>query len=159
MVHVKNIIVTKLLKLKSNMEHNLERFIAAQKGVFQTALFELQNGSKQSHWMWYIFPQIQGLGFTETSKFYALQNIEEAEEFLKHRVLGPRLILIASVLLELETNDAHRIFGSPDDLKLHSSMTLFSEVAGADPVFSKVLEKFFASRKDNKTLKILALLR
>jgi uncharacterized protein (DUF1810 family) len=140
------------------MEHNLERFIAAQKGVFQTALSELQQGKKQSHWMWYIFPQIQGLGFSDTAKFYAIENLTEAQSFLQHRVLGPRLILISSTLLELESNDAHKIFGSPDDLKLHSCMTLFSEVQNTNPVFTKVLEKFFGSRKDNKTLKMLALL-
>jgi uncharacterized protein (DUF1810 family) len=141
------------------MVHNLERFIAAQKGVFQTALSELQQGRKQSHWMWYIFPQIQGLGFSDTAKFYAIENLAEAQDFMQHRVLGPRLVLISSTLLQLETNDAHKIFGSPDDLKLHSSMTLFSELTNTDPVFKKVLEKFFGSRKDNKTLKILALLR
>jgi uncharacterized protein (DUF1810 family) len=140
------------------MQHNLERFIAAQKGVFQTALSELQQGKKQSHWMWYIFPQIQGLGFSDTAKFYAIENLAEAQSFLQHRVLGPRLILISSTLLELESNDAHKIFGSPDDLKLHSCMTLFSEVQNTNPVFTKVLEKFFGSRKDNKTLKMLALL-
>ena len=140
------------------MEHNLERFITAQKAVFQTAIAELQNGRKESHWMWYIFPQIQGLGFTETSKFYAIKNLQEAKEFLNHRVLGPRLILISSVLLDSSFKDAHKIFGSPDDLKLHSSMTLFSEVPDADPVFKKVLDKFFESRKDNKTLKMLSIL-
>lgn len=139
------------------MEHNLERFITAQKAVFQTAIAELQQGRKESHWMWYIFPQIQGLGFTENSKLYAIKNLKEAREFLNHRVLGPRLVLISSILLESPTNDAHRIFGSPDDLKLHSCMTLFAEVPDADPVFKKVLDKFFESRKDNKTLKILAL--
>jgi uncharacterized protein (DUF1810 family) len=141
------------------MEHNLERFITAQKGVFQTALFEIKQGRKESHWMWFIFPQIQGLGFTDTSKFYAIENIQEAKDFLDHRLLGPRLILIASALLALETNDAHQVFGSPDELKLHSSMTLFAEVKGADPIFEQILRKFFGSRKDNKTLKILALLR
>jgi uncharacterized protein (DUF1810 family) len=140
------------------MEHNLERFITAQKAVFQTAIAELQNGRKESHWMWYIFPQIQGLGFTETSKFYAIKNLQEAKEFLNHRLLGPRLILISSVLLDSPLKDAHKIFGSPDDLKLHSSMTLFSEVPDADPVFKKVLDKFFESRKDNKTLKMLSIL-
>ena len=140
------------------MEHNLERFITAQKAVFQTAIAELQNGRKESHWMWYIFPQIQGLGFTETSKFYAIKNLQEAKEFLNHRVLGPRLVLISSVLLDSPLKDAHKIFGSPDDLKLHSSMTLFSEVPDADPVFKKVLDKFFESRKDTKTLKMLSIL-
>ncbi len=135
--------------------HNLERFITAQKSIYQTALSELKEGKKQSHWMWYIFPQIQGLGFTETSKQYAINDLDEATEYLQHRVLGPRLILLSHVLLGLETNDAHKIFGSPDDLKLKSSMTLFSQIPGADPVFELVLQKFFNGLKDHITLKIL----
>lgn len=138
--------------------HNLERFIAAQKAVYQTALQELKEGMKKGHWMWYIFPQIQGLGFTETSKFYAIKDMQEASAYLAHRVLGPRLILVANTLLGLEVKNAHKIFGSPDDVKLRSSMTLFSLVPGADPVFEAVLQKYFEGLKDNKTLKILALL-
>jgi len=138
--------------------HNLERFIAAQKAIYQTALQELKEGRKKSHWMWYIFPQIQGLGFTETSRFYAIKDLKEASDYLAHRVLGPRLILAANTLLSLEAKSAHQIFGNPDDLKLHSSMTLFSLVPGADPVFEAGLQKYFEGRKDNKTLKILALL-
>ena len=137
--------------------HNLERFIAAQKSVYQTALNELKAGKKQSHWMWYIFPQIQGLGYTEISKRYAIQDLDEAAEYLEHRMLGPRLILLSHVLLGLETSDAHKIFGSPDDLKLKSCMTLFSQVPGADPVFELVLKKFFNGLKDHITLKILNL--
>lgn len=137
--------------------HNLERFIAAQKSVYQTALNELKAGKKQSHWMWYIFPQIQGLGYTEISKRYAIQDLDEAAEYLQHRMLGPRLILLSHVLLGLETRDAHKIFGSPDDLKLKSCMTLFSQVPGADPVFELVLKKFFNGLKDHITLKILNL--
>lgn len=137
---------------------NLERFIIAQKGVYQTALSEVGAGKKTTHWMWYIFPQIQGLGFTDTSKLYAIKDLKEAEEFLNHRVLGPRLIMIASELLKLDIQDAYQVFGSIDELKLQSSMTLFAQVSNADPVFQKVLEKFFEGRKDNKTLKTLALL-
>lgn len=107
--------------------------------------------------MWYIFPQIQGLGYTEISKRYAIEDLEEAAEYLQHRMLGPRLILLSHVLLSLETNDAHKIFGSPDDLKLKSCMTLFSQVPGADPVFELVLKKFFNGLKDHITLKILNL--
>lgn len=137
--------------------HQLERFITAQKAVYQTALTELQAGRKQGHWMWYIFPQIQGLGFTETSKHYAIEDLSEATEYLAHRVLGPRLILMCNTLLELQTDDAHQIFGSPDDLKLKSSMTLFSAVPDTDPVFDKVLQKFYNGLKDHITLKILKL--
>jgi len=138
-------------------EHHLERFITAQKAVYQTALDELKSGRKQGHWMWYIFPQVQGLGFTEVSRYYAITDLKEASEYFNHRVLGPRLVLACNTLLELEENDAHKIFGSPDDLKLKSSMTLFSQVSNADPVFEKVLQKFYNGLKDHITLKILKL--
>lgn len=134
---------------------NLQRFIDAQEKVYPIALSEIKNGKKQSHWMWYIFPQIQGLGFSETSKFYAIKNIHEAEKFLNHPVLGNRLIEISNELLNLETNDAHKVFGSPDDLKLHSSMTLFSSLSNTNSVFQKVLDKFFEGIKDEKTLRII----
>jgi len=136
-------------------ENNLKRFIDAQEANYQIALSEIKNGRKQSHWIWYIFPQIHGLGFSETSKFYSIKNIQEAEEFLKHPILGRRLIEICNKLLELESNDANKIFGSPDDLKLKSSMTLFSSLHNSNPVFQSVLEKFFNGTKDNKTLQII----
>ena len=135
--------------------HNLERFISAQQSAYQTALTEIKAGKKQSHWMWYIFPQILGLGYTEISKKYAIIDLNEATEYLRHRILGPRLILLCHVLLSQKTNDAHKIFGSPDDLKLKSSMTLFSQVQFADPVFELVLDKFFNGLKDHITLRIL----
>lgn len=136
-------------------ENNLKRFIDAQQADYQTALSEVKHGRKQSHWMWYIFPQIQGLGFSETSKFYAIKDIIEAEEFLKHPVLGSRLINICNELLALKSNDANKIFGSPDDVKLKSSMTLFSSLPDTNPVFQMVLDKFFNGTKDNKTLQII----
>jgi uncharacterized protein (DUF1810 family) len=136
-------------------ENNLSRFLTAQKTEYAIAFSEIKNGKKRSHWMWYIFPQIQGLGFSETSKFYAIKDLHEAEEFLHDPVLGKRLIDICNELLQLETNNAHKIFGSPDDLKLRSSMTLFSSVPAADPVFQKVLDKFFDGEKDPKTLQII----
>lgn len=136
-------------------ESNLKRFIDAQQADYDIALLEIRNGRKQSHWMWYIFPQIQGLGFSETSKYYAIRNKTEAEEFLKHPVLGSRLVEICEEVLRLKGNDANKIFGSPDDLKLKSSMTLFSLVNNSNPVFQKVLDKFFNGSKDNKTLQII----
>ncbi|WP_018616607.1 DUF1810 domain-containing protein [Segetibacter koreensis] len=136
-------------------ESNLKRFTDAQQADYDIALLEIRNGRKQSHWMWYIFPQIQGLGFSETSKYYAIRNKMEAEEFLKHPVLGSRLVEICEELLSLKGNDANKIFGSPDDLKLKSSMTLFSLVNNSNPVFQKVLDKFFNGSKDNKTLQII----
>lgn len=134
---------------------DLQRFIDAQEKSYSTALAEVMKGKKHTHWMWYIFPQIQGLGISEMSKLYAIENIHEAAHFLDHPVLGSRLIGICNELLNLESNDAHAIFGSPDDLKLRSSMTLFSSVPSADPVFEKVLDKFFAGTKDEKTMAII----
>jgi uncharacterized protein (DUF1810 family) len=136
-------------------EINLQRFMAAQQSDYSIALSEIENGKKRSHWMWYIFPQIFGLGFSETSKFYSIKSIKEAEEFLRHPLLGKRLIEISNALLQLTTNDAHEIFGSPDDVKLQSSMTLFSILPETDPVFYKVLEKFFKGKKDKKTIDII----
>jgi len=136
-------------------ENSLKRFLDAQEADYQTALSEVKKGRKRSHWIWYIFPQIQGLGFSETSKFYAIKDIQEAEEYLKHPVLGSRLVLICNELLGLESNDANKIFGSPDDLKLKSSMTLFSVLPNTNPVFRLVLEKFFNGTKDNRTLQII----
>jgi uncharacterized protein (DUF1810 family) len=133
---------------------NLQRFLDAQETDYPAALSEIKNGKKRSHWMWYIFPQIQGLGFSETSRYYSIKNIDEAEEFLNHPVLGNRLIEICNALLNLKTNDAHKIFGSPDDRKLQSSTTLFSSLPDADPVFQKVLDKFFDGKKDERALQI-----
>lgn len=134
---------------------NLERFIDAQNTTYERALSEIKNGRKQSHWMWYIFPQIQGLGFSETSKFYAIRNLNEAEEYLKNPILCTRLVRICEELLKLEGNNATKIFGSPDDLKLKSSMTLFSSLQNAHPVFQSVLAKFFNGMNDAKTLQII----
>lgn len=138
-----------------NKANNLERFIDAQKVDYQIALSEIKNGRKRSHWMWYIFPQIQGLGFSELSKLYAIKDLSEAEAFLQHPLLGSRLVGICNELLALEGNDAHAIFGSPDDLKLKSSMTLFSAVNNPNPVFQLVLDKFFNGTNDNQTLQII----
>lgn len=135
--------------------YNLERFVTAQENDYETALSEITNGRKRSHWMWYIFPQIQGLGFSETSRYYGLKDILEAEEFMNHEVLGSRLLRITNQLLQLEETDANKIFGSPDDLKLKSSMTLFASLDEADTVFQEVLDKFFKGIKDEKTLRII----
>lgn len=136
-------------------EYNLQRFIDAQQNDYTTALAEIKNGRKRSHWMWYIFPQIQGLGLSSISKHYAIRNISEAQTYLLHPVLGKRLVEISSELLKLQSNNATEIFGSPDDMKLKSSMTLFSQVAGAYPIFQKVLDRFFNGEKDPLTLKQL----
>ena len=136
-------------------QNNLQRFIDAQSSLYQTALSEIKNGRKLSHWMWFIFPQIQGLGLSETARFYALANAQEAKDYLTHPVLGSRLLEICHALLELASTDAHAVFGSPDDLKLKSSMTLFASL-GTNPVFQQVLDKFCHGTQDDKTLRILA---
>ncbi|QIX59873.1 DUF1810 domain-containing protein [Hymenobacter sp. BT18] len=134
---------------------NLQRFLDAQQRDYATALAEIRAGRKRSHWMWYIFPQIQGLGYSETARFYAIQNRQEAEAYLQHPVLGTRLVEISHALLTLESNDATRIMGSPDDVKLWSSMTLFGALDNPNPVFQRVLDKFFGGNQDAKTVQIL----
>lgn len=138
------------------MENNLQRFLIAQETDYKLALSEIKNGRKRSHWIWYIFPQIQGLGFSETSKYYAIENIDEAEAFLKHPLLGSRLIAICKALIHLKENNASEVMGSPDDMKLKSSMTLFSVVDNADEVFQAVLNKFFNGEKGQATLQIIS---
>ena len=135
--------------------YDLERFIEAQRSEYATALSEIKHGRKQSHWMWYIFPQLLGLGYTSTSIMYSIKDLDEAAAYLNHEILGKRLIEISNALLALETNDAHKVFGSPDDIKLRSSMTLFTIVPGADNVFQQVLDKFFNGKKDDRTLQLL----
>jgi uncharacterized protein (DUF1810 family) len=133
----------------------LDRFIGAQGNSFEAALAEIKAGKKRTHWMWYIFPQISGLGQSETSKYYSIQSIDEAVSFLQHPVLGKRLMLVCDALVGLETDDAHAIFGSPDDLKLKSCMTLFSSLQNADAIFERVLARFFRGSKDIRTLEIM----
>ncbi|GAA4011174.1 DUF1810 domain-containing protein [Hymenobacter fastidiosus] len=135
-------------------DNSLQRFLTAQETDYALALAEVKAGRKRSHWMWCIFPQIQGLGFSETSKLYAIKDRQEAGDYLKHPVLGGRLISIGQELLKLDSSDATRIFGSPDDLKLKSSMTLFAAV-GSNPVFQAVLDRFFRGAPDNQTLQLL----
>jgi uncharacterized protein (DUF1810 family) len=138
---------------------DLTRFLTAQERDYKTALAEIKSGRKRSYWMWYIFPQITGLRFSETSKFYAIKDQQEAEAYLQHPVLGQRLIDISKALLELEDNHATRIFGSPDDMKLKSSMTLFGALPGTDPVFAQILAKYFNGIHDWETLRLLSEIR
>ena len=139
----------------SSSAKTLERFVKAQDKNYQDALSELKSGRKRSHWMWYIFPQIKGLGFSEMAKFYAIEDIKEAEAYLAHHILGKGLIEIAQVLIDLNENDANKVFGYPDDMKLKSSMTLFANVDGTNPVFLEVLDKYFDGEQDNATLRII----
>lgn len=136
------------------MSLNFEKFIAAHEHYYEAALQEIKNCRKMSHRMWWIFPQVKGLGLTETSKLYALRDLEEAKEFLGHPVLGKHLIEISQAVLGCNSS-ADAIFGNPDDRKLRSSMTLFSLVPDSDAVFKAVLEKFFKGECDSKTLDLL----
>lgn len=137
------------------MGYDLQRFISAQDRDYETALAEIRSGHKYSHWIWYIFPQIIGLGHSSTSKYYAIRNLEEAKAYMNETILRERLIHISEALLNLDSNDAEDVMGWPDDLKLRSSMTLFSVAAPEEPVFKKVLDKFWAGESDQKTLEII----
>ena len=137
------------------MDTSLERFVRAQEHSYDAALREIRGGRKRSHWMWYIFPQIAGLGMSSTAQYYAIYDLTEAEEYLAHPILGPRLLEISRALLALDTSDADAVFGWPDNLKLRSSMTLFHCADPDCPVFQQVLDKFFAGRPDERTLAIL----
>ena len=141
----------------NNDKYDLKRFIEAQESDYSIALAEIKGGKKQSHWMWYIFPQVMGLGYTGTSITYGIKDLDEAAAYLNHEVLGKRLVEISNILLTLETNDAYKVFGGTDTMKLRSSMTLFSLVPGADKVFQLVLDKFFKGEQDERTLQLLGL--
>jgi uncharacterized protein (DUF1810 family) len=135
-----------------NTQFDLERFIQAQDPVYSTVLEELKSGRKRSHWMWFIFPQIAGLGSSATSRKYAIASLDEAAAYLAHRVLGKRLRECSALVLALDGHDIGGIFGSPDDRKFHSSMTLFSEVAPDEAVFQDCINEFFDGLPDEATL-------
>ena len=134
---------------------DLNRFVHAQAGVYPRALAELKLGRKRSHWMWFIFPQIDGLGYSSAAKFYAIKSKDEAKAYLDHPLLGQRLMECAAALLKIEGKSAAEIFGYPDDLKLRSSMTLFASASAADSVFSRVLAQYFEGEPDQRTLELL----
>ena len=135
--------------------NDLKRFLEAQETDFETALAEIRKGRKQSHWMWYVFPQIAGLGSSETSRFYAVKDRAEAELYLAHPVLGARLVEISEALLESEGKTANQIFGSPDDVKLKSSMTVFGALKNTNPIFQSVLDEYFNGTNDLRTLQLI----
>jgi uncharacterized protein (DUF1810 family) len=135
--------------------YDLGRFVDAQRGSYDRALAEITSGRKRSHWMWYVFPQIAGLGFSATSRKYAIGSLAEAAAYLGHEVLGPRLVVCADAALGVEGRSAREIFGSPDDLKLRSSATLFAQVSPAGSVFHRLLDKYFQGEPDEATLQIL----
>ena len=135
----------------------LDRFLDAQRGDYAAALAEVRRGRKTSHWMWYIFPQIAGLGQSSTARYYSIRDLEEAREYYAHPVLGQRLREISGALLELRGSDPVAVFGGIDSMKLKSSMTLFAMAAPDDPLFRQVLDKYYGGEQDALTLRILGL--
>ena len=136
---------------------DLSRFTEAHRTDYHTALAEIKNGRKQTHWMWYIFPQIHGLGKSSTSEYYAIKSLEEAKAFLEDPYLGGNLVEICNVLLNLDENDPLKIFDKTDDKKLKSCMTLFAMADKKGDVFKRVLEKYYNGKMDKKTLMILGI--
>lgn len=134
---------------------NLDRFVEAQAPVYTRALDELTAGRKQSHWMWFVFPQISGLGRSPMAQHYAIHSLQEARGYLAHPLLGARLKECTSAVLGVTGKTAHEIFATPDDLKFHSSMTLFAHAAPDEPLFRAALEKYFDGEEDALTLQKL----
>jgi uncharacterized protein (DUF1810 family) len=132
--------------------YNLERFVIAQGSIYKRVLSELQAGTKMGHWMWFIFPQIRGLGRSQTSIEYAISSRDEAQAFLQHPVLGPRLKECTQLVLNVNGRSATDIFGTPDDIKFRSSMTLFAQVSRDDDIFHRALQKYFEGGPDRLTL-------
>ena len=135
-------------------QYDLERFVTAQRDAYEEALAEIRAGRKRSHWMWFVFPQIAGLGHSPTSQHYAIRCLDEARAYLRHPVLGPRLVACAQALLALAGRSAGGIFGSPDDVKLRSSMTLFELAQPEHAVFAAVIDKYFNGVRDEKTIRL-----
>ena len=144
----------KKIQPKERKDHSLERFVDAQERMYNMALTEVKSGKKLSHWIWYIFPQLKGLGMSGNSHYYGIDNIEEAKAYLQHPILGARLREITSVFLGLTGKNAQDVFGYLDAMKVRSCMTLFNEVAD-DDLFRKVLERYYSGLADERTLAIL----
>jgi uncharacterized protein (DUF1810 family) len=135
--------------------YDLTRFIRAQGPAYDQAMSEIRRGRKHSHWMWYIFPQFDGLGVSSTSRQYAIKSVAEAEAYLRHPVLGPRLVESVTAVLGVEGRSAFDVFGSPDDMKLQSCATLFASVSPAGSVFEQLLDRYFGGERDDKTLRLI----
>ena len=142
--------------MNTNDPYDLDRFVQAQVGVYETALAEIQNGYKRSHWMWFIFPQFAGLGHSPTSRHYAIGSRGEAQAYLAHPLLGARLCDCAEAAVAVSGRSARDIFGSPDDVKLRSCATLFAETSPENRVFQQVLDVYFAGEPYQRTLELLA---
>ena len=136
--------------------YNLQRFVNAQFPVFEQACSELREGRKRSHWMWFVFPQLKGLGYSETARAFAISGLEEARAYLAHPILGARLRECCRLVNLVEGRSAHQIFGDPDDLKFHSCLTLFAAAAPEEEVFGQALRKYFGGQGDRLTLAGLA---
>ncbi len=137
--------------------YNLQRFIDAQDTVYADVLNELTHGQKRSHWMWFIFPQLKGLGRTDTARHFGIASVQEAQAYLDHAVLGPRLLECARLALQIEGRSAHQIFSSPDDLKFRSCLSLFAVAAPEDKLFQDALDKFYAGEPDPLTTAALGI--
>lgn len=133
----------------------LLRFLDAQNKLYLSALSEIKKGKKESPWMWFIFPQLKGLGSCDTSKFYEIKNVDEAIAFLEHPILGKHLLEITAELINTDEKTAEEIFGNPDNEKLQSCMTLFATIQNSEPIFEKVLDKYFEGSTDFHTLQLL----
>ena len=136
-------------------QYNLGRFIEAQLATYEGAMLELTRGRKDSHWIWYIFPQIEGLGRSDTAKFYAIKSLEEGRAYLEHPILGPRLIKACEILLSLKDASMDKVMGYPNDLKLLSSMTLFEALSDSNSIFTKIIELYFDDERDEASLEII----
>jgi len=136
--------------------YNLARFVQAQEEDYGQALSEITSGRKQSHWMWYVFPQFDGLGFSPTSRMYSIKSIAEAQAYLAHPILGRRLVECAEATLGIVDRSVEDIFGSPDDMKLRSCATLFASISPEGSVFHRIIDRFFHGEHDAKTLRLLA---
>jgi uncharacterized protein (DUF1810 family) len=135
---------------------DLKRFVDAQDRVYDTVVDELRDGRKRSHWMWFVFPQLRGLGSSPTAERYGISSLDEARAYLRHEVLGPRLRECTRLVNQVRDRSAAEIFGSPDDLKLRSSMTLFARAADDNGDFLALLDKYYGGQQDQLTLKLLA---
>ena len=137
--------------------YDLNRFVRAQESDYEQALSEIRGGRKRTHWMWYVFPQFDGLAFSSTSKHYSIKSVGEAKAYLDHPILGPRLLECAEAVVGVEGRSAREIFGSPDDLKLRSCATLFAYVSPPGSVFDRLLGKYYGGGRDDKTLQLLGI--
>lgn len=135
--------------------HDLQRFLAAQQESYDRALMEIKHGEKRSHWMWFIFPQFEGLGHSSTARKYAIKSRGEAEAYLAHPVLGERLLVCCEALMAVEGRTAYQVFGYPDDLKLRSCVTLFAEISPPGSVFARVIDRYYDGAEDGATLRLL----